>query len=247
MARNLCSPATVRNLSSEVGISFNEDINLSDDSALLMGRGSGAGRRAGLIPIMSRRFEQQTGRRFDYQTNVDVTVDGTGYNSIFVPAKYLPIIRVNSLKVTGGINYAVSDLDVDADTGEIRFKTSAALVGYAPGYGLSPQMQSRQDRVRFPKGVANITINLDWGHVNSAGDAFEPPEDVQDGVAARVIMRLLGMEAATDERGAGIQSRSIEYWSESLGGKGRWADLREELMGYWQEAVENWRLGIDFD
>lgn len=246
IARNLTNARTIKNLLTEVGITLNENIDLGDNSVLLVGTGSGQFRRAGLIPMLSRRFERQTGRVFDFLQSQTITFDGTGYNSLYMPNKYLPIVTLRSLEITDGIGYAVDDVTVDKDTGEIRLKTAAALVSYVPGYGLAPTMQSRQDRPRFPKGVVNVTAVLDYGFADAAGTAFEPPEDVQGAVAAAVITDILHREAATDGRGAGAQSRSIEYWSENLGGKGRWMAFIDYLKDLWRDGVENWRLGIDF-
>jgi len=151
---------------------------LGDDSALRE-------RIRGLLATTKAQIDSAAGRDFGVHSEDTAVVDGTGHDCVFLfRSGYRPILSVRSLTVEGEVVPA-GDYVVYGASGYIRLKPRAT-------WG-----------TRFPEGLANVQVALDWGYE-------VPPADIAAAQAKLTATQLLA-RASSAGAGGTVSKRIGEY------------------------------------
>ncbi len=241
MSRNLCSPVDVRMWLSDSGIKVTPEMDLGEDSDLLIGVTSPF--RFGLIQMASRRFEIECGRAIDFCVSQSIVISGNGGNLLELPVNNLPIVTLLGITLEGSVLDVGEIFVEDAEAGIIRRKFSPTSGFFFYGEPLAPGVTSRFDMPRFPKGAGNIQVTYTWGFADSTGTQFLSPAPVVEAVSKNVAANLLYMDPATAGRGRGAVSESIGYISKNFG-QWRYKGLLDKWDRDWERIVNMYRLGV---
>lgn len=101
----------------------------------------------------------QTRRDFDYHTDVEVVMDGSGDDTMHLDnAGFLPVASVEDLKVNGAIR-SLGDYAIYPSDGKIKWKRTHRTSRYAG-----------RTYEAFPMGTQNVAMTLTWGYVEVPRD-----------------------------------------------------------------------------
>ena len=152
-----------------------------------------AGRIRALLGPTRAGIDGAAGRDFLFHPRDQRSVDGTGSDRISLAQLGVsPVVRVESLSVDGQ-EIPQTEYAWYSQEGTLRLKPGGRLSG------------------RFPAGVQNVTLVLDWGY-------FQPPVDIRVAQAKLVGAELLA--AAAGDRGSVESLRLGDYAiSYSAGGE----------------------------
>ena len=139
----------------------------------------------GLLATTKAQTDSVAGRDFGVHSHEIAVTDGAGHDCLFLfRLGYRPLISVNEMLVDDGA-VPPGDYAVYSEQGYIRLKPTAS-------WG-----------TQFPKGVANVEIDLDWGYAT-------PPAEV---VAAQAMLTAAQLVARVSSAGSGgtVSRRLGEY------------------------------------
>jgi hypothetical protein len=160
-----------------------------------------------LLPATKAQIDSAAGRDFGVHGNEAVVTDGTGHDCLFLfRLGRLPILAVRELRVEGE-TVPSDDYAVYADEGYLRLRPTAT-------WG-----------TRFPEGVANVEVDLDWGYETA-------PAEIVAAQAMLTGAQLLSR--ASSASGGGAVSKRLGDYAVRYAAEGPYA----AAIGQWLDDVE---------
>ena len=182
---------------------------LGYDLAPFGGQEALAERVAELLPLTKAMVETGAGRDFHWHVGETIALDGSGTDRLQLEAA--PPVFVRALRVAGR-TIASTQYRTYAETGLVRLQPTGTLA-------------------RFPEGLGNVEVDLDWGFEQTPGDV----RLAQAKLTAAELLAELGGE------GGGVRETRIGDYAVRYAEEGRYAGAVGRLCAEAEDVVRRYR------